>query len=79
MAILEASWYWAAWARKALLSDLGHIGRIVLGAGRSEHLAEELLAEARHLALEHLHAVMTPGVVQTERVEGLVGRIFQIE
>ena len=63
----------------ARLADLGDIGRVVLGAGRREHLALELLAGPLHLALEHLDAVVTPGIIETERVELLVVGLLDVE
>src|SRR5262245_58153534 len=61
------------------LADLGDVGRIVLGTGRREYLADELLAEPLQLVLEHLDTVVAPGVVEPQRVEALVGCILEIE
>ena len=61
------------------LADLGDVGRIVLGAGRREDLADELLLGLRRLLLEDLHAVVAPGVVEPQRIELLQLGAAQVE
>ena len=63
----------------ARLADLGDVGGIILGAGGGEHLADKVDVEALHLVLEHLDAVVPPGIVHAQGVEALELRLLDVE